>query len=243
MDKLELPVRSMLYRFPYGNHLGVVSFIWKIPAVGSVNESKVSQLIAKLNDQHKMYASREMRKEFLQQYYTLTKTSKSVLRNIYKTLLGDSSAAPSEVERAVDERMVEALLQVDDPEILYDLRKLNGRPKSNRFDAFWEELGVYIEELTQAVDDRWHSETPHMPVAISLCHLRQLIKERLELKNPGEDIEVPSLEWLRLQFWPPNPYSSSTLRYTGKLKLKFGVQVRQLRHTHVDSRYVSIILR
>ena len=42
MEKLELPVRSMLYRFPYGNHLGVVSFIWKIPEMGAVNESKVS---------------------------------------------------------------------------------------------------------------------------------------------------------------------------------------------------------
>ena len=126
---------------------------------------------------------------------------------------------------------------------MYDLRRLNGRPKSGKFDAFWDELGVYIEELTPAVDDRRHSETPHMPVAISLCHLRQIIKEQLEQKNPGVECEVPSLEWLRLQFWPPNPYSSSALRYTGKLKLKFGVQVQQLRHTHVDSRYVSMILQ
>ena len=98
MEKLELPVRSMLYCFPYGNHLGVVSFVWKITKMGAVNESKVSQLITKLSDQYQLYSSREMRKDFLHRYHTLTKTSKSVLRNVYKTLMGDSSAATSEIE-------------------------------------------------------------------------------------------------------------------------------------------------
>lgn len=155
-------------------------------------------------------------------------TSKSVPKNVYKILMGDSSSDTSEVERAVDERVAEPLLA---PEIVYDLRRLTCQPKSGKFDAFWDQLRVYIEELTPTVDDRWHYETPHTPVTISLCHLRQVIKEQLEQKNPGVECEVPSLEWLQLQFWPLNPYSSSALRYTGKLKLKFGVQVRQLRHT------------
>ena len=125
---------------------------------------------------------------------TQTKISKSVLRNVYKTLMGDSSSATSEVERAVDEWVTEALLTLDDPEIVYDFHRLNGRPKSGKFDAFWVKLGVYIEELIPAVDDRQHSETTHMPFAISLRHLRQIM-ERLELV----ECEVPSLEWLRLQ--------------------------------------------
>ena len=70
--------------------------------------------------------------------------------------MGDSSAALSEVERAVDERVAEALLTLDDPRIVYDLHRMNGRPKSGKFDAFWDELGVYIEELTPAVDDQCH---------------------------------------------------------------------------------------
>lgn len=41
--------------------------------------------------------------------------------------MGDSSSATSEAERAVDERVTEALLALIDPEIVYDL---NGRPKS-----------------------------------------------------------------------------------------------------------------
>ena len=53
-------------------------------------------------------------------------------------------------------------------------------------------------------------------------------------------MKSPHLWW---QFWPPNPYSSSAFRYTGKLKLKIGVQVRQLCHTHVDLWYVNMILQ
>ena len=239
MDKLKLSVQTMMYRCPYGNHLGVVSFLWKIPE-GMVDQTRVSQAITKLNENHRLYASREMRKEFLDRYHKFTNVNKSVLRNIYKNLMGDCSAGSTEIENAVDERVAEALFQL---EIIYDMRKLNGKPKSSKFDAFWDELRVFVEELTPAVDERRHSDTPHLPVAISLHHLQQSIKERLEKKSPGAEVHVPSVEWLRLQFWPQNPYSTSALRHTGRLNLKFGVQVRQLRHAHVDSKYVSMILR
>ena len=123
---------------------------------------------------------------------------------------------------------------------------LDGNPGSSKFNAFWEELGLYIEELTPAVDDRRHSEIPHMPVAISLHHLLDIVRSRIEQKHPGDEskLQVPSLEWLRLQFWPRNPYSSSSLRHTGQLHvdLKFRVQIQQLRHDHVDSHYISVVL-
>ena len=110
---------------------------------------------------------------------------------------------------------------------------------------FWEELGLYIEELTPAVDDRRHSDVPHMSVAISLRHLLEIVKIRIEQKYPDDEskLQLPSLEWLCLQFWPHNPYSSSALRHTGRIELKFGVQVRQLHKDHVDSHYVSVLLQ
>lgn len=102
-----------------------------------------------------------------------------------------------------------------------------------------------MDELNPAVDDRRHSDVPHMPIAISLRHLRATIVQRLETKYPDDESKhiYPSLEWIRLQFWPPDPYATSALRHTAQLNLKFGVQVRQLRHTHPDSRYVSVLLR
>ena len=85
-----------------------------------------------------------------------------------------------------------------------------------------------------AVDDRRHGKTLHMPLAISVRHLHEKIIERLSVN------EMPSEEWRRLQFWPPNPY---TLHYSGRLLVKFGVQIRQLRNDHPDQHYVSALLQ
>lgn len=62
-----------------------------------------------------------MRREFLDKYHTLAKTNKSVLRNIYKSLMGDCSAAASIAEKSVDDRVAEALFNLDDPDFIYDL--------------------------------------------------------------------------------------------------------------------------
>ena len=77
----------MIYRYPYGNHLGVISFLWKIP--DEVDETKTARLVIHLTEQRKVFASRGMRREFLDKYHTLVKTSKSVLQNIYKNLMAD----------------------------------------------------------------------------------------------------------------------------------------------------------
>ena len=243
LDNIQLPFTTMRYRYPYGNHLGVVTYLWKVS--DPVDETMAARLVTSLNTTHNLYASREMRKEFLDRYYSLTKVNKSVLRNIYKSLVGDCSAAASVAESGIDDQVAEALFRLDDPEFFYDLRRLNNNPGSSKFNTFWEELGLYIEELTPAVDDKRHSKIPHMPVAISLRHLLDIVKSRLDQKYSGDEskLQIPSLEWLRLQFWPRNPYSFSSLRHTGRLDLKFGVQVRQLRHDHVDSHYVSVVLR
>ena len=141
----------------------------------------------------------------------------------------DCSAVACAAENTVDDRVAEALLNLDDPHFIYDLRQLNGKPGSSKFDVFWEELGSYIEELVPAVDDRRYSETPHMPVAISLRHLLTLVKSRLQQKylNDESKLQVPSVEWLRLQFWPNNPYYTAALRHTGQINLKFGIQICQ----------------
>ena len=149
IEKIQLPYRTMIYRYSYGNRLGVV---WKIPA--EVDETKAARLVTQLTEQHKVFASREMKREFFDKYHTLAKASKSVLRNIYKSLMDDCSAASSSAERIVDDHVAEALLNLDDPDFIYDLCQLNGNPSSSKFDVFWEELGLYIEELTPAVDDR-----------------------------------------------------------------------------------------
>ena len=123
------------------------------------------------------------------------------------------------------------------------MRKLNGRPFSSKFDMFWLELQKYLEEIGPAVQERRHGEAMYMPVAISVNHLREIISRRLQDRFTDEEVPIPSSEWIRLQFWPRNPYTATALRYTGKYDVKYAVQCRQLRHEHPDSKYVAIILR
>ena len=72
----------------------------------------------------------------------------------------------------MDERVAKAVLSVGDPDVLIDLRKLNGNPTSTHFDDFWAKLSLFLEEVTPAVDDRRHGEVLHMPIAISVRYLR-----------------------------------------------------------------------
>ena len=100
-----------------------------------------------------------------------------------------------------------------------------------------------LDEVTLAVDERRHGDVMHMPLAISVRNLQEIISGRLMEKLPDFLPLIPSQEWLRLQFWPANPYTDRAIRYTGQFKVKFGVQVRQLHKEHPDQHYVSALLK
>lgn len=117
-----------------------------------------------------------------------------------------------------------------------------GKSTNSLFDVFWDELQTYLDEINLAVGERRHGDTLHKPFAISLRHLCELITDRLCHKIPEECPPVPSLEWLRFQFWPSKQYSAMALSYTGKFRIRFAI-VRQLHHDHQDSHYVSTLLQ
>ena len=52
----------------------------------------------------------------------------------------------------MDERVANAILNVvnvdDDPEIVFDLRRANGKLNSTIFGKFWDELQAYFDEMT-----------------------------------------------------------------------------------------------
>ena len=127
---------------------------------------------------------------------------------------------------------------MDEPEVLLDLRKLNGNPNSTLFDKFWEELSTYLEEVTPAVDDRRHGNTLHMPIPISVGDLRSIVEEHLRTKFPEEEPSLPYIEWIRLQFAPRNPYSSNSLRHTGRIDVTFADP-----KSHPDTKYVMVLLK
>ena len=76
-----------------------------------------------------------------------------MLRNIYRTLLNDGSSASCSAEAQVDEWVAQAVVNLDDPELVLDLRRMNGKAQSSLFDAFWDELQAYLDEINLAVDE------------------------------------------------------------------------------------------
>ena len=122
-------------------------------------------MFADLTAQQSKYSNRAMRQDF----------PKFILRNAYRTLINDESAASSAAEAQLDERVARAIFDVNDPEIILDLRRQNGQVTGSHFDVFWTELQSYLDEISLAVDERRHGDVLHMPFATSLRHLRELI--------------------------------------------------------------------
>ena len=86
----------------------------------------------------------------------------------------------------------------------------------------------------------------HMPLAISIRDLCDIILAKLHIKN-GEplpaEIYIPSYEWIRLQFWPTNSTTAKAMQYTGRYQVKFKVQGRLLRKKSVDAHYCAALFR
>ena len=52
---------------------------------------------------------------------------------------------------------------------------------------------------------------------------------------------IPSVEWLRLQFWSKTSNAKTSLHYAGQFKVRFKVQQHQWRKKQPDSHYADII--
>ena len=90
-------------------------FLWKAPPESSekdlLNES--SRVRDDLLKEMPLYHTRAMRREFLHSFGTVTNTKSGILREAYRRLTGDSSAAHDSDEKEVDRRIGELLdLQV-----------------------------------------------------------------------------------------------------------------------------------
>ena len=83
-----------------------------------------------------VYHTHAMRRQFMDMYGKLTKgTSPYLLRDIYKELAGDASAARTTDESEVNKRLYEAL-ENEDPDIIVDLHE--GRAEGQtKYNVFW----------------------------------------------------------------------------------------------------------
>lgn len=65
----------------------------------------------------------------------------------------------------------------------------------------WDHCWRFLnEDIAVAVDDHCHGQITHLARAISLRDFRDQVKDRCPVNTA-----IPSIEWLRLQFWPKTP--------------------------------------
>ena len=153
---------------------------------------------------------------------------------LYQFLTGDSSMTATDEQVS---KKLKFMLDSQDPEVVYDLRDINhGRPQ--KFEQFWDEVAALINKMSlAAVDAQRHRTVCHFAFAFSVRDLRDQVLQR----NPS--LEASSLEWIRTQSWPRNPFYSSASKHTAKLRIKFMVQTRQLHVDHPDAHYWAAIFK
>ena len=141
-----------------------------------------------------------MRKALLSKYGCITsKIHPALLRQFYRDSTGDCSSASNLCEREIGTRMAQIIdMEPSNPNIVFDLCSLNSSSDRKKYDVFWEHCSKYLNEsVDAAVDDRRHSDVAHLAQAISIRDLRDEVQ-----KQCPEGTAIPSLECIRLQFWP-----------------------------------------
>ena len=213
-------------------------FIWRVPDSFNVDAaiSENQQVIDAVRRELPVYHTRAMRRQFMDMYGKLMKgTSLYLLRDIYKELAGDASAARTTDESEVDKRLHEAL-ENEDPDIIVDLHE--GRAEGQtKYDIFWKKCEEFLQECT-AVHKRRHGKTCFMARAISVHDLIDQVTSRCPEGTP-----IPSEAWVKYNFCPRNPRSKSTKHYTGRLNVKRHIQKRLYRKEHPDSHYCAALYR
>ncbi|KAK3107727.1 hypothetical protein FSP39_020885 [Pinctada imbricata] len=247
-DNFCLPFPRKLYTHRVGNYIGNFTFVWKIPEnVTERDDANDISVFGEIREHLPVYSTRAMRRLFIDRYTRKIGVKSAVLRDMYKYITSDASAAETTAQSEVDNRFLTFILEADDPDLFYDRKKVpregfdssslthlrvnNGRPCDERLNPFWDAVKKYIENES-VVHERRHGQHTYMPIAISVEDLRAQV-----LKTLPPDTRAPSVSWLRMNFWPSNPYSKTASSYTGRFEVKYAVQQRLLRATHPDSQY------
>lgn len=244
---LSLPMRVV--KFTYTSAQMNMVFIWKVPVTATSEDilNKSTTIRDELQKDIPKYHTRAMRSDFILSFGRVTGTKSGILREAYRRLTGDKSAPENENSLKIEERVSE-MLDMQDPDLVWDLR--NNNRSEEHYQVFLEECQQYIEGVVEtSVDDRRHDHTitdsngsyqvvTHLAMALSVRDLHEQVSKRLPEGTP-----IPSKQWLRLQFWPRKTTTATSRYFSGRLKLKFMIQARQFRKSHEDCHYASALFR
>ena len=241
ISSLVTPYKAILFTHTggAGQHL---HFLWRVCDLKTESDllNEAHNIVKGMEKTLPVYHSRYKSQTFGR----ATGCKSAFLRAAYRRLTGDTSAASTTKEADVDQR-VSRILDEEDPELIWDLRTNNdGRPEE--YKEFLQHCQQYINASVEtAVDDRRHDVVvgsddvvTHLATALSVRDLHEQVSNKC-----AEGTAIPSIQWLRIEFWPRRPSAKTASRYTGRLKIKFMIQARQLRSNHVDAHYASALFR
>ncbi|XP_062578980.1 uncharacterized protein LOC134240890 [Saccostrea cucullata] len=132
-----------LYSFKYGNYLRNICVLWKMPGPTCRDTVKQVQVIDKIK-RNIQFSTRKIQKDFIDRYKSCTRLQPAILRNMYSYLTEFEYQANSANAAQIDERFMKFLLDSEDCELIFDLRKNNCRPAEEIFKPFWKELGKFF---------------------------------------------------------------------------------------------------
>lgn len=243
MNELVFPCKTT--RYSYTGQQSHLHFVWKINLADSETQYQQNNDNCKenLKKDFPTFHTRAMRRDFIQHFGRATGVKSGILREAYWCLTGDKSAPNCLTEAEVDER-IQKVLDDEDPTLAWDLRVTSsGRPE--QYMDFLSRCQDFVKsKIESVVDDRCHDavskdgeSVAHLAMAISACDLHEQV-----VKSCPEGTAIPSVQWLRLQFWPKRA-SAAAHRNTGRIKIKMMVAARQFRKEHVDAYYASAVFR
>ena len=149
-------------------------------------------------------------------------------------VLHTGESTSSNLDQLEIDKRVGELIDMEDSDIVFDLRALNGKEHS-QYDTFWFECHKFLnDDVTDAVDDQHHGTITHLAHALSIRNFVEQVKQCC----PKETL-TPSCEWVRLQFLLKTPSTVKSLHHIGHFNLKFMVPQRQWCWQHMDSHYAA----
>jgi hypothetical protein len=143
----------MLYGMAYGGSVGTLNFIWRVPAEDTHERTTQNAHIIKINAALPKFSTQSMRRDFINRYAKHVNIPKSLLRSMFFELTGCETTSDTTEQALIDERD-SILLNGDDPNLLLDLRTLNGKDVDTKFGVFFEETGKYFDEQLLQVDEK-----------------------------------------------------------------------------------------
>ena len=243
-----LPMKCFRITHAHGNYLGNLHFYFHVPLETAIESPEVKRTLGKTVAGLPKYSTRAMRKAFYESVDLLQKAGakgRGYSDMLYAIATGDQSAPETVVQKALRERLIALLLDVNgDSEIAADLRSFNGGPMVSKFDAFWGYAAAFVDNYKVAQDRRQavggNADLGYLPIATSMQNFIDSIVVTIP-ENERPSIHVPTVSWVALNMTPSDSTVLRTARYTGRLNIVFKLQQRSVRSPHPDAQYGSAI--